>query len=341
MEPILARGELVPDDLTVALIRERLAQPDAASGFVLDGFPRNIAQAEALEVMLARDRPVARRRPLLRAVRRARARADPGTRAERGPRRRHARGDRQASRDLPRADGARRRVLPRDREAGAAPRRALDLARGGGDRGCARPRRRGGGVIIRKSAAEIDRIAYAGALVAETISHVGERIEPGVTTLELDRRRRRVHPRERRRPDVPRLQELPARDLHLCERGRRPRDPGREDRRGGRPRHDRRRRDTGRSDRRQRLHVRRRLDRPGVATAARRLPGRARGRHRGGPARQPDRRHLARRADRRRGRRLLRREEPRRARRRTPLPRGPSRPELRRARPRAPGSRRG
>ena len=42
-------------------------------------------------------------------------------------------------------------------------------------------------MIIRKSAAEIDRIARAGALVAETIATVGERIEPGITTLELDR----------------------------------------------------------------------------------------------------------------------------------------------------------
>jgi len=51
--PILASGELVPDGLTVALIRERLGEPDAAYGFVLDGFPRNLAQAEALEAMLA------------------------------------------------------------------------------------------------------------------------------------------------------------------------------------------------------------------------------------------------------------------------------------------------
>ena len=51
--PILASGELVPDELTVALIRERLDEPDAASGFVLDGFPRNLAQTEALEAMLA------------------------------------------------------------------------------------------------------------------------------------------------------------------------------------------------------------------------------------------------------------------------------------------------
>ncbi len=42
-------------------------------------------------------------------------------------------------------------------------------------------------MIIRKSPAEIDRIAAAGAVVAETIAHVGERIEPGITTLELDR----------------------------------------------------------------------------------------------------------------------------------------------------------
>ena len=52
VEPILASGELVPDELTVALIRERLSEPDATRGFVLDGFPRNLAQAEALDAML-------------------------------------------------------------------------------------------------------------------------------------------------------------------------------------------------------------------------------------------------------------------------------------------------
>jgi len=50
--PILDSGELVPDDVTVALIRERLGEEDAADGFVLDGFPRNLAQAEALDEML-------------------------------------------------------------------------------------------------------------------------------------------------------------------------------------------------------------------------------------------------------------------------------------------------
>ena len=53
VEPILASGELVPDELTVELIRERLSADDARDGFVLDGFPRNLAQAEALDAMLA------------------------------------------------------------------------------------------------------------------------------------------------------------------------------------------------------------------------------------------------------------------------------------------------
>ena len=68
--PILASGELVPDELTIALIRDRLSQDDAVGGFVLDGFPRNIVQAEALDEMLRRDRPAARRRPVLRPRRR-------------------------------------------------------------------------------------------------------------------------------------------------------------------------------------------------------------------------------------------------------------------------------
>ncbi len=52
VEPILASGALVPDDVTIALIRERLGEADARRGFVLDGFPRNPAQAAALDEML-------------------------------------------------------------------------------------------------------------------------------------------------------------------------------------------------------------------------------------------------------------------------------------------------
>ena len=47
------KGELVPDDVTIAMIRDRLARPDCLPGALLDGFPRTPAQAEALAVMLA------------------------------------------------------------------------------------------------------------------------------------------------------------------------------------------------------------------------------------------------------------------------------------------------
>jgi adenylate kinase len=53
VKPLLEQGRLVPDDLTIALIRERLSQDDARQGFVLDGFPRNLEQADALDQMLA------------------------------------------------------------------------------------------------------------------------------------------------------------------------------------------------------------------------------------------------------------------------------------------------
>jgi adenylate kinase len=53
--PLLDAGGLVPDDITIAVVRERLAAPDAANGFVLDGFPRSVGQAQALDGLLAAD----------------------------------------------------------------------------------------------------------------------------------------------------------------------------------------------------------------------------------------------------------------------------------------------
>jgi len=59
VKPILEAGDLVPDDLMIELIRKRLEAAEAADGFILDGFPRTMAQADALDSMLAEvDRPL-------------------------------------------------------------------------------------------------------------------------------------------------------------------------------------------------------------------------------------------------------------------------------------------
>jgi adenylate kinase len=50
---IMDAGDLVPDEITNAMVRDRLAQPDAAEGFILDGYPRNAAQVQALDAVLA------------------------------------------------------------------------------------------------------------------------------------------------------------------------------------------------------------------------------------------------------------------------------------------------
>src|SRR5499427_5386726 len=50
---MMARGELVPDDVVVAIVSDRIAAPDARNGFILDGFPRTVPQAHALDRMLS------------------------------------------------------------------------------------------------------------------------------------------------------------------------------------------------------------------------------------------------------------------------------------------------
>jgi len=51
-KPIMAAGGYVPDDVMIGIIRNRLAQPDCANGFIMDGFPRTIPQAQALDELL-------------------------------------------------------------------------------------------------------------------------------------------------------------------------------------------------------------------------------------------------------------------------------------------------
>ena len=52
-EKLIGNGQLVPDELVAGMVRRRIAEPDCKRGFILDGFPRTIAQAEALKQMLA------------------------------------------------------------------------------------------------------------------------------------------------------------------------------------------------------------------------------------------------------------------------------------------------
>jgi adenylate kinase len=51
-QPILARGQYVPDDIMIGMIRNRLCEPDCSAGFIIDGFPRTVPQAEALDVLM-------------------------------------------------------------------------------------------------------------------------------------------------------------------------------------------------------------------------------------------------------------------------------------------------
>jgi adenylate kinase len=53
-KPIMERGELVPDDLVLSMVEERISRPDCADGFILDGFPRTLPQAEKLDEILQR-----------------------------------------------------------------------------------------------------------------------------------------------------------------------------------------------------------------------------------------------------------------------------------------------
>ncbi len=55
-QPLMSAGKLLPDDIMIGIIEERLKRPDCSNGFVLDGFPRTIPQAEALDKMLRKNK---------------------------------------------------------------------------------------------------------------------------------------------------------------------------------------------------------------------------------------------------------------------------------------------
>jgi adenylate kinase len=61
----MERGELVPDDVTISMVLERIQEPDAANGYILDGFPRTLEQARALDKALAEHQGSIDRTPLL------------------------------------------------------------------------------------------------------------------------------------------------------------------------------------------------------------------------------------------------------------------------------------
>lgn len=55
VEAIMAAGDYVPDEVTVAMLAQRIAEPDAANGYILDGFPRTVPQVEALDELIGVD----------------------------------------------------------------------------------------------------------------------------------------------------------------------------------------------------------------------------------------------------------------------------------------------
>ena len=122
---IMERGELVPDEVVVAIIAERIGRPDAARGFVLDGFPRTVPQAQALDRLLAErglklDGVIELKvdEGMLLAPHREARRRDDRARRE-AARRRQSGGPQGPARRLPGADRAACRLLRRQRTAQA------------------------------------------------------------------------------------------------------------------------------------------------------------------------------------------------------------------------------
>ena len=223
IKPIYDAGDLISDDLTVALIRERLGQ-DERNGLhprrlpsQPHAGPRSRRDAErdrrSLDAIFFFDLPddVALERIEARAS--AEGRTD-DTRDATARRLQIYHEQTEPVVEHYRATG---KLVPL--HGGAVGRRGL--------RGDRRSSRAGTRMIIRKSATEIAKMAAAGALVAETIAYLGEQLEPGITTGELDRLAEELIESRGGSPTSKGYRGLPGRDLHLPELDGRARDPRR------------------------------------------------------------------------------------------------------------------
>ncbi len=169
-ERIIQQGLLVPDDLVIRLVDERLQGSDCAGGFILDGFPRTVAQAEALEELLAR-----RGQPLSAVVEIAVPRDEVVRRL--------------SGRRVCRACGTMFNTAFQDGPGAGALQEEEPLATGfryGQPGRRVRPHYRRGAMILLKSRQEIEQMRAASTIVAQILDEVASRVRPGVTTAELD-----------------------------------------------------------------------------------------------------------------------------------------------------------
>ena len=197
------RGEYVTDDLVVRMVMDRLAEPDARKGFILDGFPRTVPQAQALEAALGQRGSAPDRRVEVRDLRRHGGAAAvqpvdlPGVQAHlqhgvQAPGQRHRLRPRRQPAGTPRRRRRAHRPAPSRRLPGAdrTPRGLLRRPGPAAGRSTRRPPRtwsptarsaalKEPHVIIRKSPEELEKMRRAGRIVAGTIDAVLAAVRPG------------------------------------------------------------------------------------------------------------------------------------------------------------------
>ena len=232
-------GEYVPDEITNLMVRNRIDEPDAVPGFLLDGYPRTLAQVEELDGMIKLHRPPARRRrgPDRRpgrdraaaAAARRSSRAAPTTpRTSSGAARRStpSRPSRSSRSTATAASSSRSTAWARSTRspsASSTPSTSSRRAEPGRRWACATAASRS----RRPSRSPLMRRRRPGSS-AETLELLRAAVRPGVTTGELDAIAEDAHPRPRRHPVVPGLRHppFPAHDLRLGQRRGRARHPG-------------------------------------------------------------------------------------------------------------------